>query len=263
MITESNRSHAWLIAALCLFILVGGYFFAEWFIGGRAPLHEAAPETFPVPTTAPVVQPDITAAKQIAAYTDGKPLPSDPPPQVYLRQSAPTSGHLRGGPDARVTMIEYSSLTNSYARVIHPALLEFLQTNAERMNWAFRHYPANGSDLDYQAAQAAECVTRQLGEDAFWRYLDLAFAEKSLTASSVYSLGTSAGADETKLRECVEGKELYDTVLNDKFHAQADSKIFVVPTFVFVNHETASLRVVEGVNTKEYMQAVLEELSTQ
>lgn len=263
MLTENDRSRPWFIIALCLLILVGGYFFAEWLIGSRAPLHEAAPETFPVPVAAPVVQPDITAAKQIAAYTDGKPLPSDPPPQVYLRQSAPTSGHLRGSPDAKVTMIEYSSLTNSYARVIHPALLEFAQANSDRMNWAFRHYPANGSDVDYQAAQAAECVARQLGEDAFWRYLDLAFAAKSLTTTTVYSLGAAAGADETKLRECVEGKELYDTVLNDKFHAQADAKIFVVPTFIFVNHETASMRVTEGVNTKEYMQAVLEEISSQ
>lgn len=259
---ETDRTRLWFVIALCLLILVGGYLFAEWLIGGGAPLHEVAPETLPVPAAAPVAQPAVKNIDQVAKYTQGKPLPGDPPPQVYLREEAIASGHRRGSPDARVTMIEYAGLGNAYARVMHPALKKFLDANADRVNWEFRHYPGNGNDIEYAAAQASECVARQLGEDAFWQYLDAVFAEKSLTEAKALSLGAPLGADEAKLRQCVEGKELYDIVIADKFHAQADAKIFIVPTLLFLDHETGTLRVAEGANTPAYLQGILDELTS-
>ena len=258
MLESQERTKVWLIVALCLLVLLGGYFFADWLIG-REVFRGAAPVQPPEPLIAPVAQPSLMKFEEIAEYTEGKPLPSQPPPTT--RMAAITADeHLRGVNNATVSIIEYAAISDSYARLIHPELIAFFERNAGRAHWIFRQYPDQDSSLDYLAAQATECVARELGNDLFWQYLDRIMAEKTIHEKLLYADGGKIGADIKLLQSCVQEEQMKKDVIADKYKAQVESNIFLTPTFIFRNNVNGKLRIVEGINTMEYMQDVLDQM---
>ncbi len=255
---SQDRTKVWLIVALCLLVLLGGYFFADWLIGREA-FRGAAPIQPTEPLIAPVAQPPIENFEEIAEYTDGKPLPSQPSATIRVAEIS-ADEHLRGANNATVSVIEYAAISDSYARLIHPELVAFFEQNADRAHWIFRHYPDQDSALDYLAAQATECVARELGNEVFWQYLDRIMAEKTLNEKLLYADGGKLGADVTLLQTCVKEEQTKKDVISDKYKAQVYSNIFLSPTFIFRNNINGKLRIVEGINTMEYMQGVLDQM---
>jgi protein-disulfide isomerase len=262
MLESQDRTKVWFVVALCLLILIGGYFFASWLIGPKEVFRGAAPEQPPVPLIAPAAQPPLKKYEDIAQYTGTKPLPAEPSPLVFLTRVEPDE-HILGNPQTPVVVVEYAALTSLYTQLFHPKMHEFLERNGDRMHWVFRHYPGTSNENDYRSGMATECIAEQLGNDGFWAYLDLLMKERgnTLPLDLLLSHGAKVGADTERLQSCIEGRGLYDLVLDDKAAAQTDSKIYVAPSFVFLNNETQSMRIVEGLNTVEYMQAVLEEVA--
>lgn len=262
MMETQDRTKVWFVVALCLLLLIGGYFFAEWLIGPSEPFRGVAPEQPVVPLIAPVAQPTLEKYEEIAQYTGDKPLPTEPSPYVFLT-AVESDEHILGNRQSKITVVEYAALTSLYTQLFHSKMHEFLEKNSDRIHWVFRHYPATSNENDYRAGMATECVAQQLGNDGFWSYLDLLLNQKgsTLPLNLLLSNGTKVGADATWLQTCIEKKELYDYVLDDKAAAETDSQISVSPSFVFLNNETQAMRVVEGLNTIEYMQAVLDDVS--
>lgn len=261
MMESQERTKVWLIVALCLLVLLGGYFFTDWFIG-RESFKGAAPDQPIEPLIAPVAQPTLKKYEEIAQYTGDKPLPAEPSPDIFLTK-VESDEHILGDEHTSITVVEYAALASIYTQLFHAKMHEFLEKNSDRIHWVFRHYPATSNENDYRAGMATECVAQQLGNDAFWSYLDLLMAERgsTLPLSLLLSTGTKVGADATKLQTCIEQKDLYDLMIDDKAAAEIDSQVYVSPSFVFLNNQTQSMRVVEGLNTLEYMQAVLDDVA--
>lgn len=262
MMESQDRTKVWFIVTLCLLVLVGGYFFANWLIGGQPTFHGASPEQPPVPLIAPAAQPTLKKFEDVAQYTGDKPLPVEPSPYVFLT-NVESDEHILGDRQTKITVVEYAALTSLYTQLVHIKMREFYEKNKDRMHWVFRHYPGTNNESDYQAGMAAECVAQQLGNDAFWSYLDLLMKQigSSLPLNTLLSAGTTVGADTAKLQTCIEQRQLYDLVLDDKASAEADAQVYVSPSFVFLNNDMQSMRIVEGLNTLEYMQAVLDDVS--
>jgi protein-disulfide isomerase len=255
---KKRRNHL-LKAALLLILFIGGFSLLQPWIHSTTP--SATEDSAPVSAhlRAPIAEPTLERLDQIAQYTRGKPLPAPPSSDISLSPLQLT-GHIRGSADAPFSMIEYGSVTNEYTRLIHPALIEFLGKNKANLNWIFHHYPTSESDIDEKAAEAMECAAEQKGDKAFWTVLDLALTEKNVTEDALYRLGASTGVDVTKQKQCVQQQEFYDHVLQDKFTAQSDTKIYGAPSFIFVNTKTGSFRIVEGINTLDYLQQTLDRM---
>lgn len=263
---EPSKKHWWILALLAL-LLVGGYFLVVWLrgAGGLRPAAPIEPSEIqpPVPLIAPVAEPEMKSFDEIEQYTGGKPLPDEPKQGIFLTDIDPDE-HIRGNPATPLVMVEYAPVTSMYAQLIYPKLVEFQEKNKIRMHWVFRHYPGTDNENDYRAGQATECLAQQLGNDGFWRYLDLLMGVSlgnTLPLADLVAKGAQVGADAARLQSCIENEELYDLVLDDKKAAQFDSQIFVSPTFVFQNRDTGKLRIVEGLNTMDYMQGVLNEVA--
>jgi len=263
MMESQDRTKVWFVVALCLLVLVGGYFFANWLIGGEEPFRGAAPEQPPVELIAPVAQPDLKEFEDVAQYTESKPLPSEPDPLVFLTD-VESDEHIRGDRDTEIVVVQYAALSSLYTQLMYPKLVQFQENNKDRMHWVFRHYPGTDNQNDYRAAQATECITQQLGNDGFWAYMDALMSPKnigsSLPMSVLLDTAKQVGADTALLQSCIEQEQLYDYVLQDKVNAQTDSSIYVAPSFMFQNSQTSKRRIVEGINTIEYMQAVLDDM---
>lgn len=259
---SQDRTKVWFIVALCLLLLVGGYFFAEWLIGGSEKFRGAAPDQPPVPLIAPVAHPELKKFEDVARYTGEKPLPTEADPFLFLPEIEHLE-HIRGDENTDIMMVEYAGLSSLYTQLVHSRLKDFLEKNSDRMYWTFRHYPGDRSEKDFRAGQATECLDQQLGNDAFWTYLDLILAERNtaMTTDNLVSMGAQVGANEDLLRSCIDEEQLYDYVLIDASMAESDAGIYVAPSFIFFNKRTNSMRIVEGLNTMDYMQAVLDDVA--
>lgn len=260
MMESQDRTKVWFIVALCLLVLIGGYFFANWLIGKEA-FRGAAPVQPPVPLIAPAAQPTIKKFKEVAEYTQGKPLPSEPKAEVFLTPLE-SDEHVLGDRTKPVAVVLYAPLTSIYTQLLYPEMVDFLEKNKEEMYWVFRHYPGTNNENDYRSAIATECITEQLGNDGFWRYLGVLMQDIGGTypLDTLVKRGVDIGADGDRLKTCIEEQAFYDNVLLDKQNAQFDAEIYVTPTFVFQNMRTYKKRIAEGLNTMEYMQAVLDEV---
>ena len=255
-----QRTRVWFLVALSLIVVIGGYFLIQWYQGGGGGIETIAPSESNS-LGAPVINPPLQKYEEIAQYTKGKPVPPPLGAERFMRPKDKEGFHVRGDANASVTLIEYAGFSSSYAKLLHPKLIEFLEANKETMNWGFRHFPNGKLTIDYTAAQATECVAEQLGDDGFWRYVDVLMAEKSLSDKVVYADVRRVGGDASKVQQCVESKKFRAFVSLYKRHAQTEVQIRISPSFVFMNNKSKQVLVVEGINTVEYLQQVLDKVA--
>ncbi len=95
--------------------------------------------------------------------------------------------HIRGNPDAPVTIVEFSDFECPFCRRLHPTLRQALEEFDGRVRWVYRHFPLTSIHSRAQgAAVAAECFARIGGNEAFWRFSDLAFDNQSRLGHKLY-----------------------------------------------------------------------------
>lgn len=81
------------------------------------------------------------------------------------------SDHIIGSPTAPIVLVEYSDFQCPYCQLIHPSLEKLVSESNGQIAWVYRNFPL------YQihpqatpAANAAECIAEQLGNDGFWKF---------------------------------------------------------------------------------------------
>ena len=88
----------------------------------------------------------------------------------------PERDHIRGRPDAPVTLLEYGDFECPYCGTAQPTIEELLRRFPEELRFVFRHLPLNDVHTNAQiAAEAAEAAAAQ-GE--FWDMYDLLLAHQ-------------------------------------------------------------------------------------
>jgi protein-disulfide isomerase len=243
----------WLVAVaiFVLFIAVAAY--VQWRLA-------SVPVTTETPYEAPIVSPDIQTIEDVREYTAGRPIPS-----VAVEETAGKIGpdvntfgeHIRGNPEARISIVEYASLTNAYARIMHPELAKIVNNNAD-VNWIFRHYPMQNIILDYPVAYMSECIYNQMGDPGFWQYIDQVYAQAEWTEEQLKILAEEIVSDEAVFRSCYETQASKKAVTDDKRIGYFESKVTVIPTFIFSDKLTGQERVVQGIDTPDFLQQVID-----
>jgi Na+/H+ antiporter NhaA len=93
------------------------------------------------------------------------------PPLTDLTEPVdPDRDHIRGVPDAPITLLEYGDLECPYCGQAEPAVRELL-AGAEDVRYAWRHLPL--SDVHPHAQLAAEAAEAAACQDRFWEMHDL------------------------------------------------------------------------------------------
>jgi len=87
------------------------------------------------------------------------------------------SDHIIGSPTAPIVLVEYSDFQCPFCQMIHPSLQQLVSESNGKIAWVYRHFPL------YQihpqatpAANAAECIAEQLGNDGFWKFANTLLA---------------------------------------------------------------------------------------
>lgn len=128
--------------------------------------------------------------------------------------------HVRGNRNAPITLVEYSDFECPFCARFHPTMQQVLEEYGDQVRWVYRHYPLSFHPNAQKAAEASECVAKEGGNDAFWKYADAIFAENdrlggSLTPESITTAIQASGANATAVQTCLDSGEMASAVSTD------------------------------------------------
>jgi protein-disulfide isomerase len=144
----------------------------------------------------------------------------------------PDRDHVRGRPDAPVTLVEYGDFECPYCGRAESIVRELLVEAGEDLRYVFRHLPLN--DVHLHAQMAAEAAEAAAAQGRFWEMHDLLFAHQdALTFNDLVGYAGDLGLDVERFAAELRNGEHTNRVELDVESADA-SGVSGTPTF-FVN----------------------------
>lgn len=136
--------------------------------------------------------------------------------------------HVRGDlSKAKIVLIEYSDYECPFCNRFHPTMKKVMETYGDKVAWVYRHFPLAFHPKAEPVAQMAECVAKNAGNDAFWKFSDAVYdavANQGATAledASLEKIVAQSGASVEKVKACVASGEMKQKV---KDQADAGTK---------------------------------------
>ncbi len=138
-------------------------------------------------------------------------------------EQVPAVGRDLGGPDAAVTIIEFSDFECGHCAAAHRVLQEVLPRYRGEVRVVFRNYPLDKScnpllttqlhDYACEAAVAAECAGEQ---GKFWPYHDLLFENQSdLSPENLRRFARQLKLDMDAFQSCLGSEKAHERVKQD------------------------------------------------
>jgi len=121
----------------------------------------------------------------------------------------PARDHVRGGADARVTLVEYGDFQCPYCGEAYPVVRDLLERFGDQLRFVFRHMPL--ADLHPRAPFAAEAAEAACAQGRFWEMHDRLFEHQLELGDE--ELRGHAGAVR------VPDGERFDAELRERIHA--------------------------------------------
>jgi len=165
------------------------------------------------------------------------------------------NSHIRGNPNAPVTIVEYSDLQCPFCKRFHPTVKQVLEKYPDKVRWVYKHFPLDSIHSQATpAAEASECVAEQKGNDGFWEFVDGILENQSRIGQELYKeLASEIGVDMNQFEDCVSSRKYKDKVRKD-YQEGVFLGVRGTPGS-FVNGEEVS-----GAVPYEYLESVVEEI---
>lgn len=117
-----------------------------------------------------------------------------------------SADHILGNPDAPVVIVEYADFDCEFCASFGDVLRQIVATSGAKgeVAWVFRQFPLTEIHPNALAhARASECVAEAAGNEAFWRFSDLLFANQPVEPARYGELAQKAGVtDEDAFASC-------------------------------------------------------------
>jgi protein-disulfide isomerase len=164
-----------------------------------------------------------------------RPGPVTASPAGVANAAATADDRVLGRADAKVTLIEYASLTCGHCAEFHTAVLPKLKTafiDTGKVRLIFRDFPLD--EMALRASALAHCI----GPDRYFAFLDVLFtsqaswARSNDPAAALNRLAKLGGMSEQQIETCQADKALTDRILAVRLQAAQQYKIDSTPTFI-------------------------------
>lgn len=84
--------------------------------------------------------------------------------------------HIRGNPNAPITLVEFSDFECPFCRRFHPTVQQAMAEYGDQIRWVYKHFPLDQIHPQARpAAEASECIAEQKGDEGFWQFTDAIF----------------------------------------------------------------------------------------
>ena len=129
--------------------------------------------------------------------------------------------HIRGNPDAEISLIEYSDFECPFCKRFHPTAKQLVEAYDGKVNWVYRHFPLSFHNPGAQKqAEASECANELGGNDMFWTYNDNIYERttsngKGFPVDNLVPLAVELGMDEQQFNDCLDSGRHADRVKED------------------------------------------------
>lgn len=137
--------------------------------------------------------------------------------QTVTMPEVTAADHIIGQTNADIVLVEYSDTECPFCKVFHGTMHTLISEYGPKnqLAWVYRHLPlykggANGKGLHPlagQQAEASECAADQLGNDGFWKYIDLVYqttrSNNGLPSEQLPILAKKVGLDVAKFNTCL------------------------------------------------------------
>lgn len=180
-------------------------------------------------------------------------------PAATANVPAPSaSDHIIGSPSAPIVLIEYSDFQCPYCQMIYPTLQKITSGSSGQIAWAMREYPLYQIHPNAMpAADAAECIADQLGNDGFWKFADAIFADQTKMSDAYYAqLAQQFGANPTTYNACVTAQKFSSRINQEISDAQSSGGNGTPFTIVF-NTTTGKQYPISGALPEAQIRAVI------
>lgn len=146
----------------------------------------------------------------------------------------PDGAPSRGAPDAELTIQVFSDFECPFCASVKPTLDRLLADYPGQLRIVWRHLPLPFHPHAALASEAAAEVHAQLGDEAFWRYHDLLFAnQRALGAADLETYAKEiAGLDLARFRSALEDRRHGPTIRRDADALAAAGLPLATPTFL-------------------------------
>lgn len=149
--------------------------------------------------------------------------------------AAALAPRIEGDPNAKLTMIEYSSLTCPHCAAFHAETLPQIRETyiaTGKLRLEARDFP-----LDQYALRAA-AMARCASENRYFALMDMLFKQQSNWAratdpiGAIKQIGRLAGISGERADSCMSNEALLDGILKIRLAGQQDHEVSSTPTFV-------------------------------
>lgn len=163
-------------------------------------------------------------------------------PADELAQQGPLGDVVLGSADAKVTIVEYASLTCSHCAHFHDTTLPELKSkyiDTGKVRFILREFP-----LD-PLATAGFMLARCSGNDKYYPMTDLLFSQQKNWAfverpvDALFAVVKQAGFTQESAEACLKRQDIYDAVNAVKKRGADVMKVDATPTF-FINGQKRS-----------------------
>jgi protein-disulfide isomerase len=141
--------------------------------------------------------------------------------------------HIRGNPNAPVTLVEYGDYQCPYCGAAHPVVQEVEQHFGDDLRFVFRHFPL--AEMHPFAEPAAEAAEFAGAHGRFWDMHDGLYENQDqLGMPLLYALATRLGLSGDELEDAL-GRGLYRDRVRRDFVGGIRSGVNGTPTFFIGN----------------------------
>lgn len=136
---------------------------------------------------------------------DGK---EPPPPEKKDVPAADDTSPVKGAKNAKVVIQEFSEFECPFCKRAAPTVKQVMDEYGSKVKLVWRHLPLPFHKHASLAAEAAQEVFEQKGDEAFWKYHDLLFAAQGtpdgLERENLEKLAAQVGVDMAKFKQALD-----------------------------------------------------------
>lgn len=118
--------------------------------------------------------------------------------------------HIRGTPDAPITIVEFSDLECPFCKIFHGTMQKIMEEYGKtgKVAWVYRHFPLSIHPKSPRESNASECAYEQGGNEKFWQYVDKVFSitpsNNQLDPLQLPIIAKDIGLDLVKFNTCLD-----------------------------------------------------------